>query len=153
VSPSPFEGGKPGGRGRPGMTPPPSGPREGLSPSPFERGRGRGRPGERSPEPGAAGGGAAEATRGTSPSEFQSAPPQPEHGRPPARKLRERPTPDQGGGQIPPQGRARGSETEQFGTQPGGAAERGPRTGGAPSEFRQPITPPPGGASAAQTPR
>src|SRR5216110_2125113 len=84
VSPSPFEGGKSGGR-RAGITPPPSGPREGASASQFERDRGRGKPGERPPEPGAAGGqhGAAKATPQSS---FQGAPPQPERGRSPARQ-------------------------------------------------------------------
>ena len=86
VSPSPFEGGRPGGRARPGITPPPSGPREGLSPSPFERGRGRGKQGERSPEPGGAGGPPG-AARATPPSAFEGAPSQrQEHGRQPARR-------------------------------------------------------------------
>ena len=134
ISPSPFEGGRPGGRARPGVTAPPSGPREGLSPSPFERGRGRGKAGERSPEPGPAG-----AARVTPPSAFQS-PPQPEHGRPPARRPGEEPNPAQGGaGQIPRQ---------RFGTPPPtGAGEHEQRGGGAPSGVRQPITPPPGGGA------
>ena len=121
-SPSPFEGGRPGGRARPGVTAPPSGPREGLSPSPFERGRGRGKQGERSPEPGGAGG-PSEAPRATPPSAFQPAP-QPEHGGP---------------GQIPRQ---------RFGTPPPtGSVEHEQRGGGAPSGFHQPVTPPPGGGA------
>ena len=143
VSPSPFEGGKPGAR-RAGITPPPSGPREGVSPSPFERGRGRGRPGERSPEPGAAGGPAGTA-RATPPSTFQSSP-QPEHGRPPARRLGEEPTPGQGGpGQLQPQQR---DQRQRFGTPPPtGAGEHDQRGGGPPAGFRQPVTPPPGGGA------
>ena len=99
VSPAPFEGGKPGGRGRPGITPPTTGPREGVSPAPFERGKGRGRPSERSPEPGGAGG-AAEAGRET--------PPSPEHGGPPARKMGESPSP---GGASGPSNRLEQSES------------------------------------------
>jgi len=136
VPPS-FEGAKPGERPHPGVTAPPSGGREGVSPAPFEGGKGRGKPGERSPEPGAAGGPAG-AVRAT--------PPSPEHGRPPARRLAEEPSPGQGRpGYIPPQGRGREPEAEQPGAQPGGANERGPRAGGQPSGIHQPITPPPGG--------
>jgi hypothetical protein len=138
MSPSPFEGGRPGGRARPGVTAPPSGPREGLSPSPFERGRGRGKAGERSPDPGPAG-----APRVTPPSAFQS-PPQPEHGRPPTRQRGE----EQGSGQgeqNPPQGH---DERIRFGTPaPMAAGEHGQRGTGAPSGFRQPVTPPPGGGA------
>src|SRR5213592_1982639 len=123
VSPSPFEGGKPGGRARAGITPPPLGPREGLSPSPFEGGRGRGKQGERSPEPGAAGGPGG-AARATPPSTFQSSP-QPERGRPPARRPGEEPSPGQAGaGQIPPQGHEREPQRQRFGTPPpAGAGE------------------------------
>ncbi len=151
VSPSPFEGGRPGGRARPGVTAPPSGPREGLSPSPFEPGRGRGKPGERSPEPGAAGGPTA-AARATPPPTFQS-PPQPEHGRQPARRPGEQPSPPQGGaGQIPPQGHEQGLPRQRFGTPPPtGAAEPGQPRGGPPSGFRQPVTPPPGGGATGET--
>ena len=145
TSPAPFEGGKPGGRAHPVETAPPSGPREGLSPSQLERGRGRGKPGERSPEPGGAGG-AGGAARATPPSAFQS-PPQPEHGRPPARRLGEEPNPAQGGlGQLQPQGRDREPQRQRFGTPPPtGAAEHEQRGGGPPSGFRQPVTPPTGG--------
>ncbi len=151
VSPSPLEGGRPGGRARAGITPPPSGPREGLSPSPFERGRGRGKQEERSPEPGA-GRGATGPETGISPSRFQGAQGQPERSRPPARKLREEPSPGQGGeGQVPPQERERVPERQRFGTPaPMGAGEREQRGGGPPSGFRQPVTPPPGGGPAGQ---
>jgi hypothetical protein len=150
VSPSPFESNRPGGRARAGITPPPSGPREGLSPSPFERGRGRGKQGERSPEPGG-GGGPAGAVRGKSPSAFQATP-QPEHGRPPARKLGEEPSPSQGGArQPPPQGRDRGPERQRFGTPPPtGAGGREQRGGGPPSGFHQPVTPQPTGGPAGE---
>ena len=150
VSPSPFEGGKPGGRARAGITPPPSGPREGLSPSPFERGRGRGKQGERSPEPGGAGGPAG-AARGTPPSAFEGAPSQQqEHGRQPARRPSEEPNPAQGGsGQIPPQGHEREPQRQRFGTPPPtGAVEHGQHGGGPPSGFRQQVTPPSGGGPA-----
>jgi Family of unknown function (DUF6600) len=167
VSPAPFERGKgrPGARPRPGATampgegaghvsPLPSGPRENLSPAPPERGRGRGKPGERPPEPGAAGGPPG-AARGTSPSEFQGAPPQPEHAPPPARKLREQPSLGQGGaGQIPPQGRDQGPQRQRFGTPPPtGAGEHGQRGGGPPSGFHQPVTPPSGGGGPADEAR
>ena len=150
VSPSPLEGGRPGRRARAGITPPPSEPREGLSPSPFERGRGRGKQGARAPEPGAAGGPAG-AARATPPSAFESSP-QPEHGRPPARKLGEEPSPGQGGaGQPPPQGRDRGPERQRFGTPPPtGAGEREQRGGSPPSGFHQPVTPPPTGGPAGE---
>jgi len=143
---SPFEGGKPGGPPRAGVTAPPSGPREGVSPAPFERGKGRAKPGERSPEPGA-GGGPTGAETGMSPSRFQGTQAPPEHGRPPARKLGEEPSTGQGGpGQIPPQGRGQPPERERFGTpRPAGAGESEQRRGGPPSGFRQPVTPPPGG--------
>jgi hypothetical protein len=146
VAPSPFEGGKPGGRPRPGMTAPPTGPREGVSPAPVERDKGRGKPGERSPKPGAAGGPPG-AARAESPSEFQGAPPQPQHARPPARKLGEQPRSGQGEpGQIPPQGREREPQRQRFGTPPpAGAGEQGQRGGGPPSGIQQPVTPPPGG--------
>ena len=141
VAPSPFEGGKPGGRPRPGMTAPPSGQREGVSPAPFERGRGRGKPEERSPEPGGAGGQPG-AARGTSPSQFQGAPPQPEHARPPARRSGEEPSPGQGG---PPQGREREPQRQRFGTPPpAGTGEHGQRSGG-PSGIREPVNEPSGG--------
>jgi hypothetical protein len=151
VSPPPVEGAKPGGRPRPGMTSPQPGPREGLSPSQLEPGRGRGKPAERSPEPGVPGRPTG-ATGEPPPSAFQGAPPEPEHGRQPGRRPSEASTPGQGGpGQIPPQGRGRGPETEQFGAQPGGAAERGQRGGGPPSGFRQPVTPPAGGGPAGES--
>jgi hypothetical protein len=151
VSPSPFEGGKAGGR-RAGITPPPSGPREGASPSPFERGRGRGKQGERSPEPGAAGGPAG-AARATPPSGFEGAPSQQqEHGRQPARRPTQEPNPAQGGsGQISPQGHERGPERQRFGTPPPtGAGEHDQRGGGPPPGLRQPVTPPPGGGPAGE---
>src|SRR4029434_5122300 len=110
--------------------------------------RGRpGKPGERSPEPGAAG--RPGAARGTSPSEFQGAPSQPEDSRPPARKLGEEATPGQGGpGQIPPQERNREPRRQRFGTPPpAGAGEHGQRRGGPPSGFRQPVTHTSGGGS------
>ena len=148
VSPSPFEGGKPGGRARAGITPPPSGPREGLSPSPFERGRGRGKQGERSPEPGAAGGPAG-AARATPPSAFEGAPSQQqEHGRQPARRPGEEPSPGQGG-KIPPQGHEREPQRQRFGTPPPtGAVEHGQHDGGPPSGVHQQVTPPSGGRPA-----
>ena len=153
TSPAPFEGGKPGGRAHPGETALPSGPREDLSPSQLERGRGRGKPGERSPEPGGAGG-AGGAARATPPSAFQSAP-QPDHGRPPARRLGEEPSPGQGGpGQPQPQGRDRGPQRQRFGTPaPASESERGQSGGGPPSGFRQPVTPPPGGGGPADEAR
>jgi hypothetical protein len=147
VSPSPFEGGKAGRRA--GITPPPSGPREGLSPSPFERGRGRGKQGERSPEPGGAGGPAG-AARATPPTGFEGAQsPQQEHGRQPARRPTEEPNPAQGGpGQIPPQGHEQGPPRQRFGTPPPtGAAEHGQPRGGPPPGFHQQVTPPAGGGS------
>ena len=146
MSPSPFEGGRPGGRARAGITPPPSGPREGLSPSQFERGKGRGRQGERSPQPGAAGGPA----RATPPAGFEGAPSrQQEPGRQPARRPGEEPNPAQGGaGQIPPQGRDQGPQRQRFGTPPPtGAGESEQRGGGRSSGLRQPVTPPPGGGA------
>ena len=152
VSPSPFEGGKPGGRARAGITPPPSGPREGLSPSPFERGRGRGKQGERSPEPGGVGGPAG-AARATPPLAFEGAPSrQQERGRQPARRPGEEPSPGQGGaGQIPPRGHEGEPQRQRFGTPPPtGAGEREQRGGGQPSGYRQPVTPPPAGGSAGE---
>jgi hypothetical protein len=149
-SPSPFEGGRSGGRARAGITPPPSGPREGLSPSPFERGRGRGKQGERSPEPGAARGPAG-AARATPPSALEGAPSQQqEHGRQPARRPGQEPSPGQGGaGQVPPQGHEREPQRQRFGTPPPtGAVEREPRGGGQPSGFHQQVTPPSGGRPA-----
>jgi hypothetical protein len=145
ASPSPAERGKPAGRGHPGVTPPATGPRENLSPSP-ERGRGRGKPGERPPGQGAAGGpmGAAKATP---PSSFHGAPSQPERGRSPARQRGEETPSGQGGSeQNSPQERIR------FGTPapiaPMAAGERGPRGGGQPSGLRQPVTAPGGGGPA-----
>jgi hypothetical protein len=150
VSPSPFEGGRPGGRTRAGITPPPSGPREALSPSPFERGRGRGKPGERSPEPGAAGGpGGAE--RATPPPRFQASPSrQQEHGHQPARRPGEEPNPAEGPeGQIPQQGHERVPDRQRFGTPPPmGAVEHGQSGGGPPSGFHQQVTRPAGGEHA-----
>ena len=154
-SPSPIERGKgrPGARPRPGAT---AMPQEGagrVSPSPFERGRGRGKPGERSPEPGGEGGPAG-AAKLTPPSTFQASP-QPEHGRPPARRPGEEPNPTQGGaGQIPPQGHEQGPQRQRFGTPPPtGAGEHDQRSGGPPSGFRQHVTPPPAGGAAAGEPR
>jgi uncharacterized protein DUF6600 len=143
VSPAPFEGSKPGGRLQPEMTPRPSGPREGLAPSPIERDRGRGRPGERSPEPGAAG-----APAGAE----REMPPSSEHGRPSARRPGEAPATDQGGPErIPPQGRGRGPEPERFGTPPpAGAGEHEQRGGGPPPAIHRPVTPPPGGGPAGE---
>src|SRR5437762_11964517 len=145
VSPSPFEGGKLRGR-RAGITPPPSGPREGASPSQFERDRGRGKPGERSPEPGAASGqhGAAKATPQSS---FQGAPPQPERGRSPARQRGEEQAPGQGE-QNPPQDH---DQRIRFGTPaPMATGEHGPRGGGQPSGFRQAVTPSPASGPAGE---
>ena len=127
------------------MTPPPSGPREGLSPSPFERGGGRARQGARSPEPGPAG-----AARATPRSGFEGAPSQQQqHGRQPPRRPGQEPNPAHGGaGQTPPQGNEGGLERQRFGTPaPLGAAEHQQRGTGAPSGFRQPVTPPPGGGA------
>ena len=148
VSPSPFEGGRPGGRARPGVTAPPSGAREGLSPSPFARGQGRTGQGARSPEPGPAG-----AVRPTPRSGLEGAPPQQQqHGQQPVRRPTEQPNPAHGGaGQVSPQGNEGGVERQRFGTPPPlGAAEHQQRGTGAPSGFRQPVTPPPGGAAAAE---
>jgi hypothetical protein len=145
VSPSPFEDGRPAGRARAGITPPPSGPREGLSPPPFERGEGRARQGVRSPEPRPGG-----AARVTPRSGFEGAPSQqPQHGRQPARRPGEEPNPARGGAaQTPPQGNEGGLERQRFGTPaPLGAAEHQQRGTGAPSGFRQPVTPPPGGGA------
>jgi hypothetical protein len=142
VSPSPFEDGRPGGRARPGVT---AGPREGLSPSPFERGGARARQGARSPEPGPAG-----AARATPRSAFEGAPSQqPQHGRQPSRRPADEQNPAHGGeGQTPPQGNQGGLERQRFGTPaPLGAAEHQQRGTGAPSGFRQPVTPPPGGGA------
>lgn len=149
VSPSPIEGGRPGGRARAGITAPPSGSREGLSPSPFERGRGRGKQGERSPEPGAAGGPAG-AARSTPPSASEGAPPQQqEHGRQPARRPGGEQSPGQGGaGQISPQGHEGKPQRQRFGTPaPTGAGEHGQPHGGPPAGFHQQVTPPSGGGA------
>ena len=139
VSPPPFEGGKPSGRGGSRITPPTTGPGEGLSPAPFERDRGRAKPGERSPEPGAAG----EAARGM--------PPSPERGRPPGLRSGEVESPVQGAQQIPPQERRREARPEGLGTSPAGAPERGQRGGGPPAGVRQPVSPPPGGGPTGET--
>ena len=149
LSPAPFERGQPRGRGRPGMTAPPSGPREGLSPAPFERGQGRVKPGERSSEPGAAGRGPG-AEKPTPPSALQSAPSQPEHGRPPRQKMGEAPTSGEGEPErVPPQGRGRGTQPEQFNTPPAkGAGEHRQRGEGQQPGFRQQVTPPTGEGSA-----
>ncbi len=145
VSPSPFERAKPGERGRPAITPRPSGAREGLSPTPFDRGKGRAKPGERSPESGAAGGQAGGA-KATPPSALQGTPPQPEHGRSPARRPRGEPGPRQGESE-----RNTPQERIRFGTPaPMATGEHGQRGGGQPSGFRQPVTPPPGGRPADQ---
>jgi hypothetical protein len=145
VSPAP-EGRKAGERARPGITPPPSGAREAVSPSPFERGR----PGERPPEPGAAGRPTG-AERATPPSAFQSAP-QPEPGRPGARRPGEEPSSGQAEpGQVPPQQRDRVPQRQRFGTPPPtGAGEQEQGGGGPPTGVRQPVTPPPGGAPAGE---
>ena len=151
VSPPPSEGGRPGGRGRTGITPPRSGPREGVSPSEFERGRGRGQQGERSPEPGAAGGPTG-AARATPRSGFEGAPPQQqERGRQPARQSGEEPNRPQGGSeQIPPQEREREPQRQRFGTPaPMGGAEREQRSG-APPGVRQPVTQPDAGGPAGE---
>ena len=143
LSPSPFEGARPGERGRPGVTAPPSGPREGLSPSPFERGAGRAQEGVRSPAPRPPGEG-----RPTPRSAFEGAPSQQQqHGRPPARRPGEEPNPPQGGaGQTPPQGH---DERIRFGTPaPLGAAEQGQPRGGPSSGFRQQVPPAAGAANA-----
>src|SRR5262249_50908451 len=151
---SPFEPGKGkrGARPRPGATAMPEEGAAGASPAPFERGKGRGKPGERPPQPGAAG--QPGAARGTSPSEFQGAPPQPEHARPPARKPGGEASPGQGGpGQIPPQERDREPRRQRFGTPPpAGTGEHGQHGGGPPSGFRQPATPPSSGGPAGEAP-
>src|SRR5882724_4927689 len=95
VSPSPFEGGKPGRgeRPRPDVTTPPSGPREGVSPSEPERSRGRGKPGQRSPEPaGAAGAAPSGPHEGLSPAPF-------ERGKARGKPSERSPEPGAGGGQ------------------------------------------------------
>jgi hypothetical protein len=129
VSPPPFEGGKPGARGRPGITPPTTGPRPQGGPTREEQ--------------------------GTSPSEFQGAPPPQERGRPPGRRPGEEPNAGQGAsGQIPPQNRERGPERQRFGTPPpAGAGENGQRGEGPPSGLRQPVPPPPGGGGPANEAR
>jgi len=136
------------GRVRPGVTPRSSGPREGVSPAPFERGRERGRPGGRSPAPGAAAG-QTEVEQGKPASEFESGTSSGERGRPPARRSGEGPNAGQrGAGEIPGQNRDRALERQRFGTPaPMGAGEPEQRGGGPPSGFRQPVTPPPGGGT------
>ena len=127
------------------MTASPSGAREGLSPSPFERGGGRARQGARSPGPGPA-----EAARPTPRSGLEGAPSQQqEHGRQPARRPTEQPNPAHGGaGQNPAQGH---DERIRFGTPaPLGAAEHQQRGTGAPSGFRQQVAPPAGGGNAGE---
>jgi hypothetical protein len=146
------ERGRPGARPRPGATAMPREGAERVSPPPFERGRtgGRGQ-GERSPEPGAAGGPAG-AARATPRSAFESAPgQQQERGRQPARRPGEESNRAQGGlEQIPPQERERVPERQRFGTPaPMGSGEREQRGGGQPG-FRQPVTPPPGGGPAGE---
>ena len=144
VGPQPFEGARPGARGRVGITPPPPGPREGLPPSQVERERGRGKPGERPPEPGAAGG-ATGAARATPPSRFEGGPSrQQEQGRQPARRPGEEQGPRQNEpGQNPPQGH---DQRIRFGTPPPlGAAQQGQPRGGPPPGFQQQVTRPGGG--------
>jgi hypothetical protein len=171
VGASPAVGGgqpavSPGPRGKPGRVPP--GATEapaGISPSPFERGKGRlgARPGLTAtpltapPRPRGKHGGrpgattsAAEAPVATAPPAFHPSPPSPEHGRPPARKLGESPSPGAGGAaNIPSQRRGGGPERQRFGTPPpagGGAYERrGPEQRPQPAA-RQPVTPPGGAA-------
>jgi hypothetical protein len=145
---TPGPRGRAGARNRPGITPPASGPREGVSPSQFERGTGQGTQLEGSAEPGP--GGAAGAARATPQSTFQNAPAQQqERGRQPARRPGEEPNPAQGGErQIPQQGHERGPERQRFGTPtPMGAGEREQRGGGPPSGLRQPVTAPPSGGT------
>ena len=146
-SPLPFEREKPmpGGRPRPGVTSAPAGPPAGISPSQFERGRGR--PGERPPLPGATV--PARAPRPTAPPVFPSPPP-PERGRPPFRRMGESPIPGPtgGAGNVPPQGRGRGLETQRLSTPPPTGAGPYGRPGGeprTPPELHRPVTPPPGG--------
>jgi len=146
---SPFERGKPtpGGRPRPGVTAAPPGP-AGLSPSPFERGRGK--PGGRPPFPGATASPAgAPGVTAPPPPSFRPSPPPPEHGRPPARRLGESPSPAGGNENISPQGRGKAIERERFGTPPPMGAGEGQRRGGeqrTPPALRQPGGPPPAGA-------
>src|SRR4029077_11655762 len=116
--------------------------REGLSPSPFERGGGQGKQGARSPAPGPGG-----AMRATPRSAFEGAPSQQQqHGRQPARRPGEEPNPAQARpGQTSPQGNGGGLERQRFGTPaPVGAAEHQQRGTGAPTGARQPVTPLPG---------
>ncbi len=146
-SPAPFERGKPtpGGRSRPGVTAAPPGP-AGLSPSPFERGKGR--PGGRPPFPGATASPAGAPGATTAPA-FRPSPPPPEHGRPPARRLGESPSPASGNENISPQGRGKAIERERFGTPPPMGAGEGQRRGGeqrTPPTLGQPGGPPPAGA-------
>jgi len=142
VSPSPFERGKPRPGARPGLTATPPVPGAGGPPSP------RGKPGGR-PQPGATTGPAGEPAA-TAPPAFRPSQPSAEHGRPPARKLGETPSPGAGGPEnIPPQGRGKGPATQRFGTPPPvGAGEyerRGPEQRSQPA-VRQPATSPPTGA-------
>ena len=157
--PSPFERGKAYGRSavQPGGTMPP---RVGEAVSPSEGAKARGKPG------------------GMTPPEINregGAMPPAEHGRPPARKLGESPSPGAGGAEnIPPQGRGKGPASERFGPPPSTGAgayqrrepeHRPPPTGAPPSEaggarergqgaYGQPGGPPPprGGAPAAGAP-
>src|SRR5438034_4909975 len=148
-SPSSFERGRPtpGGRPRPGVTAAPPGP-AGLSPSPFERGRGK--PGGRPPFPGATASPAgAPGVTAPPPPSFRPSPPPPEHGRPPARRLGESPSPAGGNENISPQGRGKAIERERFGTPPPMGAGEGQRRGGeqrTPPTLGQPGGPPPAGA-------
>jgi hypothetical protein len=135
---------------RPGTTAIPGEGAERMSPSPFERGTVRGKQGERSAEPGGAGG-PAEAARAIPRARFEGAPSrQQEQRSQPARRPGEEANPAQGGeGQIPQQGRERGLGRQRFGTPPPmGAVEHGQPRGGAPSESRQQVTHPAGGERA-----
>ena len=141
VSPSPFERGKPKPGARPGATLTPPAPPVGVPPS--SRGKPAGRP-----QPGATTSPAG-APAATAPPTFRPSPPT-EHGRPPARKLGESPSPGAGGPEnIPPQRRGGGPERERFGTPPpagAGAYERRVPEQRPPPAVRQPVTPPPTGA-------
>jgi len=142
VSASPFERGKPKPGGRPGLTETPPMSPAAVPPSP------RGKPAGR-PQPGATMSPAG-APAATAPPAFRPSPPPTEHGRPPARKLGESPSPGAGGPEnIPPQRPGGGPERERFGTPPptgAGAYERRVPEQRPQPAVRQPVTPPPTGA-------
>src|SRR5437870_2160372 len=142
VSPSPFERGKPRPGARPGLTGTPPMSPAAVPPSP--RGKPAGRPQPRATMSPAG------APAATAPPAFRPSPPPTEHGRPPARKLGESPSPGAGGPEnIPPQRPGGGPERERFGTPPpagAGAYERRVPAQRPQPAVRQPVTPPPTGA-------